>query len=207
MSLLSQVTVWTLVILLPKLTLPFTFQPSKPDDRDTKDGTPHLPPPPPPPMSGYGPRPLPPMMGMPRFPLRPPMIPPPVSGGQGPRKYILLCVLAISCDVFSPLRRQVTCSSCVPPVNRFVHLAPIIISYVYNRGGERLQLCFPALITNLVFPWGAITASRQWCFPALATRQLCFPVPTANCGFPVLPILPPLVPTMFFRSCLSARGQ
>jgi len=61
-----------------------TPQPSKPDDRDTKDGTPHLPPPPPPPMSGYGPRPLPPMMGMPRFPLRPPMIPPPVSGGQGP---------------------------------------------------------------------------------------------------------------------------
>lgn len=62
-----------------------TPQPSKPDDRDAKDGSPHLHgPPPPPPMSAYGPRPLPPMMGMPRFPLPPPMMPPPVSGGQGP---------------------------------------------------------------------------------------------------------------------------
>ena len=157
-------------------------------------------------MSGYGPRPLPPMMGMPRFPLRPRMIPPPVSGGQGPRKYILLCVLAISCDVFSPLRRQVTCSSCVPPVNRFVHLAPIIISYVYNRGGERLQLCFPALITNLVFPWGAVTANRGDAFP-----RWIFTFPRLLPANYVFQCLPPIVVSPCFpfyrhwcRLCFSA---
>lgn len=87
--------------ILPSLntvrTLPFLLQPSKPDDRDAKDGSPHLHgPPPPPPMSAYGPRPLPPMMGMPRFPLPPPMMPPPVSGGQGPRKYLLFLTDLVS---------------------------------------------------------------------------------------------------------------
>ena len=76
----------------------FSFQTSKLDG-DAPDSSSRFPPPPPPPMAGFGPRPLPPMMGMPRFPLRPPpMIPPPVSGGQGPRKYFKVCQSA-SCDL------------------------------------------------------------------------------------------------------------
>ena len=60
-----------------------SFQNAKADDGDVKNAS-KLPPPPPPPMAGYGPRPLPPMMGMPRFPMLPPMMP---TGGKGPRKY------------------------------------------------------------------------------------------------------------------------
>lgn len=75
----------------------FSFQTSKLGG-DAPDGSSRFPPTPPPPMAGFGPRPLPPMMGMPRFPLPPPpMIPPPVSGGQGPRKYFKVCQSA-SCD-------------------------------------------------------------------------------------------------------------
>lgn len=59
------------------------FQTAKADDGDVKNAS-ELPPPPPPPMAGFGPRPLPPRMGMPRFPMLPPMMP---SPGKGPRKY------------------------------------------------------------------------------------------------------------------------
>lgn len=64
----------------PTAPMTSTPQTAKADDDDVKNAS-KLPPPLPPPMAGFGPRPLPPMMGMPRFPMLPPMMPP---AGKGP---------------------------------------------------------------------------------------------------------------------------